>query len=74
VLLPSRVDRLFAEGKAKRDARTVRASWLTSLDYHGSAYGWDFFGPKGGAGAKPVPEEWGIEPPAGAVAEQERAA
>jgi hypothetical protein len=64
MLLPSLMDRQFAAGKAKHDARAVRRSWLRSLDFYGSAHGWDFFGPKGGPGAQPVPEEWGIGPTA----------
>lgn len=60
LLEPALMDRLFAAGKARHDARHVRRSWLGSLDYHGSAQGWDFFGPKGSAGVQPVPAEWGI--------------
>lgn len=60
ILEPSLMDRLYAAGKARWDASGVRRRWLRGLDYYGSAGGWDFFGPKGGPGAQPVPAAWGL--------------
>jgi hypothetical protein len=59
---PALQDRLFAEGRKgySRDASMVRAKWLREMDYYGSVGAWDLFGRRGGAGAKPIPEAWGI--------------
>lgn len=59
---PALQDALFSRKRPgyTKDAGMVRASWLRDLDYYGSVGAWDLFGPKGGAGAKPVPMEWGL--------------
>jgi hypothetical protein len=59
ILEPGLMDRQFAAGKSKFDTRAVRARRLEGgLDYYGSFGGWDFFGPKGGPGAQPLPADW----------------
>jgi hypothetical protein len=59
ILEPALMDRQFAAGKSKFDARAVRARRLKGgLDYYGSFGSWDFFGPKGGPGAQPLPADW----------------
>jgi hypothetical protein len=59
---PALQDKLFAEGRKgySLDAGAVRAKWLRELDYYGAVETWDLFGPKGGKGARPVPESWGL--------------
>jgi hypothetical protein len=64
ILEPGLMDRQFAAGTSKFDARMVRARRLKGgLDYYGSFGGWDFFGPKGGPGAQPVPAAWNLAEP-----------
>jgi hypothetical protein len=58
ILEPGLQDRLYKAGKTKHSANAVRRRWLRGLDYYGSVAGWDYFGPKGGLGAQPVPPDW----------------
>jgi hypothetical protein len=61
ILEPGLMDRQFAAGMSKFDARAVRVRRLKGgLDYYGSVGGWDFFGPKGGAGGQPIPADWNL--------------
>jgi hypothetical protein len=59
---PALQDALFSRKRKgySSDAGMVRRKWLRELDYYGSVGAWDFFGRKGGPGAKPVPQEWGL--------------
>jgi hypothetical protein len=59
---PGLQDRLHASGRPENrlDARGVRYCWLRGLDYYGTIGRWDLFGPKGGAGTRPVPKGWNL--------------
>lgn len=60
---PDLQDTLFRAGRKGyfNDAKGIRYRWLKELDYYGTVGHWDLFGPTGGAGARPVPPEWGLD-------------